>query len=697
MPTATTAQPIDTALLDAIIASDAPPETLHLDVGKRTGRLGHNVKRTMGLYVEAGHLDPDTFKPTPSLLQTLRGLTGDLPATAAAKLAAPPPGAITQLPHDRLTPSGLNYRRTFDEEGLESLAASLLAKGQLQSILCRPHPETAGHYQVVAGERRWRAFALLIERGHLPPDTPVDVKIRDLDDRQALGAALGENREQKTVDPYEEAEGFERYRQFVEATGGETGDVTADIAADLSCSRRIVQRRLRTIRDLIPAAREAWSEGRIPSFAMAEELSRWPEDHQADALEELTSGTYAEITNAAELKDWLENEAPPVGEQPFDEELYCAEGGTFVEPEDEGEPRRFGRKSLAERLTHDWIVEKAAALAEAHGYHPDPVIAPHYWEHNWPKPGKDDTVPDSQKRAFFQISHSTLKVEVIHPVVDAATLRGLRSAASTGGDAGTDATAATAPAREPVKPYARRCWLQGAKARTDAAREEIEQRPAAAMALTILAFLHGDREGAYYNDSAPLFLQKIGTTGDASEIGFGASFEALLNAAPCDGIDLSNRSEPVRSREKAMAALMAREDLPFLFAALIADRTVDCRYSAGPGSEPEIRAIMDGKASDFAMSSDSDWLEAYTIDQLIAHGRASGLWQQEEPASKKSELIEHMHANLLPTWHPPEVRFLKRDAMSAAVDRILAGTALSPIHASAKGAQRDQTSEARSA
>lgn len=659
--------PIETALLDAINASDAPPETLHQDVGKRLGRRSTNVKRSFATYISAGYLDPKTLKPTDALREQLRTIAGTSGDAGTTDISKPAPGETGLVPWNALLPTGLNYRKTFDAERLESLAASILSKGVLTALTVRPNPDREGDYQIAAGERRYRAIGLLIDRGDLPVDTPVPVVCRDMTDAEALSVALAENMEQETVDPFEEAEGFLRLQQRYIEAGRDPGEASGDIAAELGCSQRIVQRRLRTIRELVPAAREAWAEGQIASFAMAEELSRWPEDRQADALGRIEH-PYQPLRDAAGLREWLNRAAPPVGEQVFDEDDYAARGGTFVEPEDEHEPRRFANRALAEQLTHDWIVAKAEALASQHGYNPGPVISDYYNDHMWPKPLKIDKVPADQVHAHFVIDEKTFAVKVVHPV----TAREDRDAARKAAAAPSGENDEAAP--EPVKPYARRCWLQGAEWRTKAVRREIEASPSAAMALTILALLEGNNDGASWNESAPLFINRAQPAGDAAQIGFESGFAMLLSIRPCDGIAFDGPTDhwPVKDREAAMAALMTRDDLPQLFAAMIADLTIDCRYTAQAGSAPALRAIMAGKAQNFALSADSDWLDAYTKDQIIAHAEAAGIGSNiGGDHLPKGELVDRFHSSAPATWYPPEVAFTDRATMNAEVDLML--------------------------
>ncbi len=89
-------------------------------------------------------------------------------------------------------------RKVFNEESITSLAESIKEHGMLQPILVRPF---GGGYQIIAGERRWRAARML-------GLSEVPVQIREMDDQQAMQIALIENLQRENLNPVEEAEGY---------------------------------------------------------------------------------------------------------------------------------------------------------------------------------------------------------------------------------------------------------------------------------------------------------------------------------------------------------------------------------------------------------------------------------------------------------------------------------------------------------
>jgi ParB family transcriptional regulator, chromosome partitioning protein len=131
-------------------------------------------------------------------------------AAPAAEAAAPAAqGGVARVAVELLRPNPDQPRRRFAEADLEELAASLREKGVLQPLIVRPHPEAAGHYEIVAGERRWRA-AQRAQLHELP------VIVREFTDTEVLEVAIIENVQRADLNPLEEAQG---YRQLMDRFG----------------------------------------------------------------------------------------------------------------------------------------------------------------------------------------------------------------------------------------------------------------------------------------------------------------------------------------------------------------------------------------------------------------------------------------------------------------------------------------------
>ena len=115
-----------------------------------------------------------------------------------------PASARTVLPLADIVANPKQPRRRFDAAAMDELVASIRERGVLQPILVRPHGKGgARRYEIVAGERRWRAAAAA-QLHEIP------VVIRDLDDAAAFEIALVENIQRADLNPIEEAEGFQR-------------------------------------------------------------------------------------------------------------------------------------------------------------------------------------------------------------------------------------------------------------------------------------------------------------------------------------------------------------------------------------------------------------------------------------------------------------------------------------------------------
>ncbi len=138
-------------------------------------------------------------KPRPGLGRGLNALMGDVAREEPITGEELSPGVRT-LPVGSLAPHPGQPRRYFNDAALDELAASIAARGVIQPIVVRPHGKG---YQIVAGERRWRAA----QRARLHE---VPVIVRDFDDAATLEVALVENIQRQDLNAIEEAEAYHR-------------------------------------------------------------------------------------------------------------------------------------------------------------------------------------------------------------------------------------------------------------------------------------------------------------------------------------------------------------------------------------------------------------------------------------------------------------------------------------------------------
>jgi len=183
-------------------------------------------------------------------------------------------GNISTLRLNDIEPNRKQPRKSFDNDTLHELADSIREHGILQPLLVRPRPE--GGYQLVAGERRYRA-ARLAGLEEAP------VAIRELNDNQALAAALIENLQREDLNPIEEAQG---YRELIDKL-----ELTQEQAAkSVGKSRSAVANSLRLL-DMSDNVQHALRGGKIMA-GHARAIAMFPEDNdiRAEALKAAKQG-----------------------------------------------------------------------------------------------------------------------------------------------------------------------------------------------------------------------------------------------------------------------------------------------------------------------------------------------------------------------------------------------------------------------
>ncbi|WP_448586405.1 ParB/RepB/Spo0J family partition protein [Thermaurantiacus sp.] len=155
-------------------------------------------------------------------------------------------GGPEMVPIDLIDRNPNQPRRHFDEAALEELAQSIRTQGILQPLLLRPRGE--GRYEIVAGERRWRAA----QRAGL---AEVPAIVRALDDRQVFEAALIENVQRTDLNPIEEADAYGRLRDEFAHTQERIAEVTGKSRSHIGNYLRLLE--------LPPAARAMVADGRL--------------------------------------------------------------------------------------------------------------------------------------------------------------------------------------------------------------------------------------------------------------------------------------------------------------------------------------------------------------------------------------------------------------------------------------------------
>jgi len=201
----------------------------------KPARLGRGLSALLGEYAGA---------------QSAIGTPGD-PATPAATVedaAVAPAAGPVELRIESVVANPRQPRKTFAEQDLSELTESIRVKGVIQPILVRPDPANDGQYEIVAGERRWRAA----RRVGL---TVIPAVIREFDEREVLEIAIIENVQRADLNAIEEAEAYK-------ALMDRFGRTQESVATQVGKSREHVANTMRLLA-LPDDVREHVREGRL--------------------------------------------------------------------------------------------------------------------------------------------------------------------------------------------------------------------------------------------------------------------------------------------------------------------------------------------------------------------------------------------------------------------------------------------------
>jgi ParB family chromosome partitioning protein len=151
-------------------------------------------------------------------------------AESAPVDGASTPAGVQMAPIESLKPNPDQPRKIFDRDDLEELAASIRDKGVLQPILVRTHPKEDGVWQIIAGERRWRA-------AQMARLTEAPIIVKEMDDVAVFEVAIIENVQRADLNPLEEADAYrllmERFGRTQDAVAGVVGKSRSHVANTL--------------------------------------------------------------------------------------------------------------------------------------------------------------------------------------------------------------------------------------------------------------------------------------------------------------------------------------------------------------------------------------------------------------------------------------------------------------------------------
>lgn len=208
-------------------------------------------------------------------------------------------GSINKLKIAEIEPRSDQPRRVFDEVTLYELAESIKQHGILQPLVVRRLP--TGYYQIIAGERRWRA-------AKLAGMTDVPAVVYNTDDRHALELALIENLQREDLNPIDEAEG---YRTLVEIYGL----TQEDVADRVGKSRPAVSNAMRLL-GLTGKNREYVIEGRLSAGHARALLPISDPDAQEEAAKSVINGEMNVREAEALVKRLMSSERPELKNSP---------------------------------------------------------------------------------------------------------------------------------------------------------------------------------------------------------------------------------------------------------------------------------------------------------------------------------------------------------------------------------------------
>jgi ParB family chromosome partitioning protein len=204
---------------------------------------------------------------------------------------------VRRVPVERVGPGPYQPRQVFDEDALQDLAASIREHGVLQPILVRPRAD--GGFQIVAGERRWRA-------AKLAGLTRVPVIVEHIDEESALEIAIIENLQREDISPLEEADTFERMTS-------QHGYSIRKLAQKLGKDKGYVENRLR-LADAPPEVRQLVAT-RSDTLSHAYELMKVDDPRKRRRLaRQVASGELSLVKLRQRIEGRPSAEIPPVVE-----------------------------------------------------------------------------------------------------------------------------------------------------------------------------------------------------------------------------------------------------------------------------------------------------------------------------------------------------------------------------------------------
>lgn len=206
-----------------------------------------------------------------------------------------------------------NPRKGFDEKSIEGLAQSIKNDGLLQNLIVAAPTSKRAKHTIICGERRFRALNLLLERGNIDADFPVNVEIKEgLSEDDILRMATVENVQRENLSPLEEAQAI--------ATLIKDGEKLDVIESQTGLTTSTIRRRLMLL-ELSEDVTHALKTRQI-NLAQAESFALASHEEQNAILERVLRGW---CNSPEDIKDAILDEKPNVALAIFDTTLYTGE------------------------------------------------------------------------------------------------------------------------------------------------------------------------------------------------------------------------------------------------------------------------------------------------------------------------------------------------------------------------------------
>jgi ParB family chromosome partitioning protein len=200
-----------------------------------------------------------------------RGLDALLGTASEQQAEAADTAALSEVPIDAIHRSAYQPRQEFAEEGLKELAASIRSQGVMQPIVLRRR--ALGGYEIIAGERRWRA-------ARLAGLETIPAVVRDVSDERAVAMALIENIQREDLNPLEEALALQRLQEEFALTQQQVADAVGKSRVAVTNLMRLIQ--------LSPPVREMLVRGEV-EMGHARALLSLPSADQLDIARQVVA------------------------------------------------------------------------------------------------------------------------------------------------------------------------------------------------------------------------------------------------------------------------------------------------------------------------------------------------------------------------------------------------------------------------